>query len=97
MAFQTHQECARVEPASGYGHGRPPKPEIDGREVRPHLCTRTASARVRICTCEGVARDAVVKPFSWAITVGIVAPVFYFADPERPLITPALDGRVVLQ
>ena len=39
-----------------------------------------------------------MEPFSWEITVGIVAPVGIVAKPERPKIpAPALDGRVVLR
>ena len=48
---QSHQERASVITASGDGRGRPPRPEIDGREVRPHLCTHRSAARVRTCAC----------------------------------------------
>ena len=93
-----YQERARVEKASGDGLGRPPKSKIDRREVRPHVCTWRAGARVRTCTCLGVAREAAVEPFSWAITVDTVAPVYSVAESEDTLIvTPALDGRVVLR
>ena len=44
------------------------------------------------------APDAVVKYFSWAITVGTVAPVRSVTEPELPsiIVAPAFDGRVVL-
>ena len=85
--------------ASGDGHGRPPRPEIDRREVRPHLCTRRAGARVRTCTCLEAAPDALVGSIGWASTVGIVSPVGSVAEPEPTItiVTPALDGRVVLR
>ena len=57
-----YQERARVKIARSDGHGRPPKPEIDGREVRPHICTPREGASVRTCMCLGAARDKVVEP-----------------------------------
>ena len=43
--------------ASADGDGRLPSPQVDRRGIRPHLCTRRAVSRVRIC---GVStRDAV--------------------------------------
>jgi len=42
-----YQQRARMRPASADGHGRPPSPQVDRREVRPHICTWRAGARVR--------------------------------------------------
>jgi len=99
MIGKSHQERARVITASGDGHGRPPRPEIDGREVRPHLCTQRIRARVRTCACVGSVCNGWVESCSWAITVGTVAPVGSVAVTELPIPipAPALDGRIVLQ
>ena len=40
------------------GYGRPPSTQVDRREVRPHLCTRRAGARVK--TRGAGTRDVVV-------------------------------------
>jgi hypothetical protein len=41
------------------GYGRRPSPQVDRREVRPHICTQRTGTRVRI---RGVGtRDAVVE------------------------------------
>ena len=103
MIERRHQQRASVTIASGDGHGRPPKPEIDGRQVHSHLCTTRAGARVRTFIRWGAAREAVVQQFNWVITVGIVAPVVApvqsVTEPEPPIriVAPALDGRVVLR
>ena len=47
-----------LPPPSADGYGRPPRPQVDRREVRPHLCTRRAGARVR--TRGADRRDVVV-------------------------------------
>ena len=54
---------------------------------------------MRTCTCLGAAREAVVKPFSWEITVGIVAPRRIIANTELSITigAPALDGRIILR
>ena len=41
------------------GYGRPPSPQVDRSEIRPHLCTGRAGARVN--TCGESTSDAVVE------------------------------------
>ena len=46
-ARDTYQKGARVIHPSADGYGRPPRPQVDRGEIRPHLCTRRAGTRVR--------------------------------------------------
>ena len=55
----SYQQSTRMFPTRADGYGRPPSPQVDRSEIRPHLCTRRAGARVRTCG-EGT-RDAVVE------------------------------------
>ena len=38
-----------MSPPRADGYGRPPTPQVDRSEIRAHLCTRRAGARVRTC------------------------------------------------
>ena len=42
-----HQQGARVSRPCADDHGRPAGPQVDRREVRPHLCTPGAEVGVR--------------------------------------------------
>ena len=52
----SYQQSAGMSFPSADGYGRPPYPQVDRIEVRPHLCTRRAGTRVR--TCGAGTRDA---------------------------------------
>jgi len=54
-----YQQQARMLGASADGHGRPPSPQVNRREVRPHLCTRR-EAGVRTREVRGGMQGAVV-------------------------------------
>ena len=47
VTVEPYQQGARVVLSTTDGYGRPPSPQVDRREVRPHICTRRAGARVR--------------------------------------------------
>ena len=47
LQVQPYQQGARSMTPSADGYGRPPRPQVDRREIRPHFCTRRAGARVR--------------------------------------------------
>jgi len=53
-----YQQSARSMAPSDDGYGPAPRPQVDRTEVRPHLCTRRARARVR--THGAGTKDAVV-------------------------------------
>ena len=67
---KSYQQRARMRPASTDGHGRPPSPQVDRGEARPHLCTRRTGAGVRTrgakagtrCTVVGHAREGPLAP-----------------------------------
>jgi hypothetical protein len=81
---------------SADGYGRPPSPQVDRIEVRPHLCTRRAGARVRDMRGRHERRSGGPR---WARTVGIVAPFSKDAYPKLPsvVLAPTLESRVVLR
>ena len=84
---------------NGDGYGRPPIPQVDRSEVRPHLCTTRAGKIVRT---RGAGSREVVVEFGGARgarTERIVAPACGVALPKLPIEVPApaLDGRVVLR
>ena len=54
-----YQQSARMSRPCADGYGRPPSPQVDRRKVRPHLCKRRVTARVR--TCGAGRKDAMVE------------------------------------
>ena len=56
---EPYQDSAHMSEPCADGQGRLSSPQVDRREVRPHLCTRRAGSRVR--TREAGTTDAVVK------------------------------------
>ena len=75
---QPYQQGARMMACIAYGYGRSPSPQVDRREVRPHLCTRRAGASVR--TCGAGTTDAVVELGGQ----GPLAPSPWFGTPPIP-------------
>jgi len=56
---QPYQQSARQFRPCGDGYGRLPSPQVDRREIRPHLCMRGTGSRVGILG--GGTTDAVVE------------------------------------
>ena len=95
---KSYQQRARVLVASADGNSRPPSPQVDRREERPHLCTPRAGAKSQDTRGHG-RHERLSGGACWAKTVGTVATIGGVAQPKLPfrVVAPALDGRVVLR